>query len=77
MPFRLMPSETCSVLPRGRSMEVRERRPWEYLKICAMIVRGASDFDELTSGLHNDAIAELIEERRKEALLMIERMRTQ
>jgi hypothetical protein len=25
--------------------EVRERRPWEYLKICAMIVRGASDFN--------------------------------
>jgi hypothetical protein len=57
--------------------QVYETRPWEYLKICAMMVRGSSDFDELTSGLHNDAMAEFIEERRKQALLMIAKMNTQ
>jgi hypothetical protein len=55
--------------------EVRERRPWEYFKICAMIVRGASDFDSLTSGLHNDAMEQFIEERRERARLMIEKMK--
>jgi hypothetical protein len=42
-----------------------------------LIVRGASDFDALTSGLHNEAIEEFIEERRKQVLVMIEQMKTQ
>src|SRR5262245_32606105 len=51
--------------------EVRESRPAEFLRICAMIVRGASEFDSLTDGMHNEAIEQFIEERRKQALLMI------
>jgi hypothetical protein len=56
--------------------EVRESRPAEYFRICAIIVRGASDFNSLADGLHNEAIEELIEERRRQALLMIEKMKT-
>jgi hypothetical protein len=57
--------------------EVRESRPAEYFRICAIIVRGASDFDSLSAGVHSEEIEQLIEERRKQALLMIERMKTQ
>jgi hypothetical protein len=56
--------------------EVRERRPWEYLRIVALIVRGASDFDSLADGMKNEAIEQIIEERHKKALLMIEKMKT-
>jgi hypothetical protein len=56
--------------------EVRVTRPSEYLRMCALIVRGSSEFDARTAGLGED-IEQLIEERRKQALLMIEKMKAQ
>jgi hypothetical protein len=52
-------------------------RPSEYLRICALIVRGASDFDSLADGIHSEEIEQLIEERRREALLIIAKMKNQ
>jgi hypothetical protein len=57
--------------------EVRERRPAEYFRICALIVRGASDFDSLSAGIHSEEIEQLIEERRILAQSMIAKMKTQ
>jgi hypothetical protein len=56
--------------------EVRVTRPSEYLRVCALIVRGSSEFNAPTAGLGED-LEQLIEERRKQPLLMIERMKTQ
>jgi hypothetical protein len=50
-------------------------RPSEYLRICALIVRGSSEFDAPTAGLGED-LEQLIAERREQALLMIEKMKT-
>src|SRR5262245_23722603 len=36
--------------------QVYETRPAEYLRICALIARGASDFDSLADGMKNEAI---------------------
>jgi hypothetical protein len=40
-----------------------------------LIARGASDFDSLADGMKNEAIEQMIEVRRKQALLMIEKMK--
>jgi hypothetical protein len=55
--------------------EVRETRPSDYLKICALLIRSSSEFNALSDGIHNEAIAELIEERRILAQSMIAKMR--
>jgi hypothetical protein len=55
--------------------EIRETRPAEYLRICAVIAKSYSDFGSITETIHSDAIAELIEERRKLAQAMIEQMK--
>jgi hypothetical protein len=56
--------------------EVRERRPADYLRIVAMIVLKCEDYTNgLSAGIRNEAIAELIEERRRLALAAIERMK--
>jgi hypothetical protein len=57
--------------------EVRETRPSDYLKICAILVRSSSEFNSISETMHSDAIDELIEERRILAQSMIAKMKTQ
>jgi hypothetical protein len=57
--------------------EVRESRPSDYLKICAILVRSSSDVNSISETMHSDAIAELIEERRILAQSMIAKMKSQ
>jgi hypothetical protein len=57
--------------------EVRETRPSDYLKICALLVRCSSEFNSISETMHSDAIAELIEERRILAQSMIAKMKSQ
>ena len=57
--------------------DVRESRPSDYLKICAILVRSSSEFNSISETIHSDAIAELIEERRKLAQSMIAKMKSQ
>jgi hypothetical protein len=57
--------------------EVRETRPSDYLKICAILVRSSSEFNSISETMHSDAIAELIEERRILAQSMIAKMKSQ
>jgi hypothetical protein len=57
--------------------EVRETRPSDYLKICAILVRSSSEFNSISETMHSDAISELIEERRILAQSMIAKMKTQ
>jgi hypothetical protein len=64
-----------SLVGNAKIREVRESRPAEYFRICALIVRGASDFDSLSAGVHSEEIEQLIEERRQKALVMIAKMR--
>ena len=53
--------------------ETRETRPADYLKIVAMIVSKADDFNA-DSELRDAAMEEFIEERRQQALAMIAKM---
>jgi hypothetical protein len=55
--------------------DVRESRPSDYLKICALLVRGSSEFNSISDTIYSDAIAELIEERRRLAQAMIAKMK--
>jgi hypothetical protein len=57
--------------------EVRESRPSDYLKICALLIRGSSEFKSISDTIYSDAIAELIEERRILAQSMIAKMKSQ
>ena len=54
--------------------ETRETRPADYLKIVAMIVSKAEDLS-LDSEMRDAAVEQFIEERRQQALAMIEKMR--
>jgi hypothetical protein len=36
--------------------EVRETRPSDYLKICAILVRSSSEFNSISETMHSDAI---------------------
>jgi len=56
--------------------EVRERRPSDYLRIVAMIVSKADDFNT-DSEMRDAAVEQFIEERRQKALAMIAKMREQ
>jgi hypothetical protein len=50
--------------------DIRETRPAEYLRAI-----NYTDFNTITETIHSDAIAELIDERRKLAQSMIEQMK--
>jgi hypothetical protein len=54
--------------------ECRETRPADYLKIVAMVVSKAEDLSGMADE-HDRAMEAFIEERRQQALLMIEKMR--
>jgi hypothetical protein len=54
--------------------ECREGRPADYLKIVAMIVSKAEDFNT-DSEMRDAAVEQFIEERRQQALKMIAKMR--
>ena len=53
--------------------ECRQTKPPEYLKIVALIVSKAEDVS-LDSEMRDAAVEQLIEERRQQALAMIEKM---
>jgi hypothetical protein len=53
--------------------KVRETRPADYLKIVAMIVSKAEDFNT-DSEMRDAAMEQFIEERRQQALAMIAKM---
>jgi hypothetical protein len=56
--------------------KVREDRPSDYLKVIALIVaKGEMDNNFAVTIAHDQELAQLIEERRQEALLQIEKMR--
>ena len=54
--------------------EVRETRPSDYLKICALLVSKCDDaiFERIT---HHEDIERIIEERRQKVLARLEKMR--
>jgi hypothetical protein len=54
--------------------EVRETRPANYLKIVAMVVSKCVDLS-MDDEMRDAAVEQFIEERRQQALLMIEKMR--
>jgi hypothetical protein len=54
--------------------EVRETRPANYLKIVAMVVSKCVDLG-MDDEMRGAAVEQFIEERRQQALLMIEKMR--
>ena len=54
--------------------EVRETRPANYLKIVAMVVSKCVDLS-MDDDMRGAAVEQFIEERRQQALLMIEKMR--
>jgi hypothetical protein len=53
--------------------ETRETRPADYLKIVAMIISKCEDLS-LDSEMRDAAVEQFIEERRQQALKMIEKM---
>jgi hypothetical protein len=56
--------------------EVRERRPADYLRIVAMIVSKCEDYAKgLATGIHDEALEQIIEEQRQQALAMIAKTR--
>jgi hypothetical protein len=54
--------------------EVRETRPADYLKIVAMVVSKCVDLS-MDDDMRDAAVEQFIEERRQQALAMIEKMR--
>lgn len=54
---------------------VRENRPHEYLKVVAMLVSKCDESVFKDMGSIAEEIEEFIEERRRKAMLMIERMK--
>jgi hypothetical protein len=57
--------------------EVRQTRPAEFLRMCAMVVRGASDGEDTWGGVYREEIEKLIEERHQKAKLEIAQMRAE
>jgi hypothetical protein len=54
--------------------ETRETRPADYLKIVVMVISKCEDLS-LDSEMRDAAVEQFIEERRQQALAMIEKMR--
>jgi hypothetical protein len=56
--------------------QVREDRPSDYLKVIALIVaKGDMDNNFAVTIAHDQELAQIIEERRQQALLQIEKLR--